>query len=69
MVYELAATFLQDLTWSRFGTFAALFVAVWTSWVGFTLYANRFDTDDVVFRTAKLAATLSVAGCAASASA
>lgn len=69
VVYELAATFLGDLTWSGFLTFAALFVAIWMSWVGFTLYANRFDTDDVVFRIAKLAATLSIAGCAAAASA
>lgn len=69
VVFELAATFLRDLTWPGFLTFAALFVAIWVSWVGFTLYANRFDTDDVVFRIAKLAATLSIAGCAASASA
>jgi low temperature requirement protein LtrA len=69
VVYELAATFLTDLTWPGFGRFAALFVAIWMSWVGYTLYANRFDTDDVVFRIAKLAATLSIAGCAAAASA
>ncbi len=69
VVYELAATFLADLTWGGFGVFVALFVAIWMSWVGFTLYANRFDTDDVLFRIAKLAATLSIAGCAASASA
>ncbi len=69
VVYELASTFLGDLTWSGFLTFAALFVAIWMSWVGFTLYANRFDTDDVAFRIAKLAATLCIAGCAAAASA
>jgi low temperature requirement protein LtrA len=69
VVYELASTFLGDLTWSGLLTFAALFVAIWMSWVGFTLYANRFDTDDVVFRIAKLAATLCIAGCAAAASA
>ena len=40
-------------------------IALWFSWVGFTLYANRFDTDDLVFRLAKLGATLAVAGCAA----
>jgi hypothetical protein len=45
-----------------------LFLAMWFSWVGFTLYANRFDTDDIVFRIAKLAATGTIAGCAASAS-
>ncbi len=69
VVFELAASFLKDLTWSGPGTLAALFVALWLSWVGFTLYANRFDTDDVVYRIAKLAATMAIAGCAASASA
>ena len=68
VVIELADTFYSDLTWSGTATFAALFVALWFSWVGFTLYANRFDTDDVVFRLAKLTATLAVAGCAAAAS-
>ncbi|MEU8639472.1 low temperature requirement protein A [Amycolatopsis sp. NPDC048633] len=67
VVNELAVAFLKHLTWSGLGTFVALFVAIWMSWVGFTLYANRFDTDDVLFRIGKLAATLSIAGCAASA--
>jgi low temperature requirement protein LtrA len=68
VVLELATTFLHDLSWHGLGTFVTLYVALWFSWVGFTLYANRFDTDDVVFRVAKLAATLAIAGCAASAS-
>ena len=68
VVIELADSFYTDLTWRGTATFAALFVALWLSWVGFTLYANRFDTDDVVFRVAKLTATLGVAGCAAAAS-
>lgn len=68
VVMELAKSFLHDLSWHGLVVFAGLFVAIWVSWVGFTLYANRFDTDDVVFRIAKLAATLGVAGCAASAS-
>ncbi|MEP6559960.1 MAG: low temperature requirement protein A [Nakamurella sp.] len=69
VVLELAATFLQDLTWHGLGVFAGMFTAIWFSWVGFTLYANRFDTDDVVFRIGKLLATLAIAGCAASAAA
>ena len=68
VVIELADTFYADLTWRGAATFAAVFVALWLSWVGFALYANRFDTDDVVFRLAKLAATLGIAGCAAAAS-
>jgi low temperature requirement protein LtrA len=68
VVLELANAFYQDLSWRGFVVFVALYVAMWFSWVGFTLYANRFDTDDVVYRIAKLAATASIAGCAASAS-
>ena len=69
VVLELADAFYGDLSWRGFAVFVALYVAMWFSWVGFTLYANRFDTDDVVFRIAKLAATATIAGCAASASA
>jgi low temperature requirement protein LtrA len=68
VVLELANAFYKDLSWRGFLVFVALYVAMWFSWVGFTLYANRFDTDDVVYRLAKLAATASIAGCAASAS-
>ena len=46
--------------------FAGLFSSVWWAWAGFTFYANRFDTDDLVYRLAKLAAMLAVAGLAAS---
>jgi hypothetical protein len=57
VVLELANAFYADLSWRGFAVFVALYVALWFFWVGFTLYANRFDTDDVVFRLAKLAAT------------
>ncbi len=68
VVIELAKVFYEDLTWHGLLVLTGVFVAIWFSWVGFTLYANRFDTDDVVFRIAKLAATASIVGCAASAS-
>jgi low temperature requirement protein LtrA len=68
VVIELADSFYTDLSWRGAAVFTGLFVALWLSWVGFTLYANRFDTDDVVFRLAKLTATLGIAGCAAAAS-
>lgn len=67
VVAELATAFVSDPTWHGAVVFAGLFTAIWFSWLGFTLYANRFDTDDVVFRVIKLAATLGIAGCAASA--
>jgi len=67
VVAELATSLLHDATWAGLGQFAGLFIAIWFSWVGFTLYANRFDTDDVILRVVKLLATLAIAGCAASA--
>src|SRR3954464_3390834 len=47
--------------------FAALFTLVWWSWVSSTLYANRFDHDDVVHRLYKLGSMAAVIGLAASA--
>jgi low temperature requirement protein LtrA len=67
VVAELAAAFLTDLTWSGAAAFAGLFTAMWLAWVSTTLYANRFDTDDVVFRLAQLVGTAAIAGCAAAA--
>ena len=37
---------------------AALFVPVWWAWIGFTLYADRFDSDDAVFRLLMLGGML-----------
>ena len=67
VIAELASDLLHHLDWAGVGQFAAFFTVIWFSWLGFTLYTNRFDTNDVVFRVAKLAATAAIAGCAASA--
>ena len=58
VVMQLVSAFTENLTWSGLLVLLGLFVVIWLSWMGFTLYANRFDTDDVVFRVAKLSATL-----------
>ena len=68
VILELAQSLYVDMSWRGLLVMGGLFTAIWVSWMGFTLYANRFDTDDVVFRLAKLAATAGIAGCAASAS-
>ncbi len=44
-----------------FARFVSLFVIVVWAWVLYTLYTNRFDTDDLVFRLAKSGAMLAVA--------
>ena len=66
VVAELASGLRNDLTPHGVMVFAGLFTSVWWAWAGFTFYANRFDTDDLVYRLAKLAAMLAVAGLAAS---
>ena len=68
VVAELAIALREDVTWHGFLVFAGLFTTVWWSWVSSTLYANRFDHDDVVYRLYKLGSMAAVVGLAASAS-
>jgi low temperature requirement protein LtrA len=63
-VVELATGLSNDPTGAGFARFACLFVAVSWAWTGFTVYANRFDTDDLIYRLAKAAAALAVAAMA-----
>ena len=67
VVAELALELTADLTLSATAEFAGLFALVWWSWVSSTLYANRFDHDDVVYRLYKLGGMAAVIGLAASA--
>ena len=64
---QLATTLAGDLSGHGLAVFAGLLTVTWWSWVTTTLYANRFDTNDVVYRVAKLAAAAAVIGMAASA--
>lgn len=63
-VAELGALLHDDPTLTGALRCAGLFVPVWWAWICFTVYADRFDTDDVVFRVAMLAAMLGVAALA-----
>jgi low temperature requirement protein LtrA len=67
VVAELAISLREDLTLPGGLRFAGLFTLVWWSWVSSTLYANRFDHDDVLYRLYKLAGMAAVIGMAASA--
>jgi low temperature requirement protein LtrA len=67
VVAELAGALAGDLTLAGLAKFGALFAVSWWGWAGYTIYANRFDTDDVVYRLGKCLAMLAVAGMAASA--
>src|SRR3712207_840430 len=68
VVAELAGGLAEDVSTPGVLTFAGLFATVWWAWVSSTLYANRFDHDDVVYRLFKLGSMAAVVGLAASAS-
>src|SRR5215210_5474055 len=63
-IAQLAHELVEDHSLLGFAIFAALFVPVFVAWQGFSFYADRFDTDDVVFRVAMLVAMLAVAALA-----
>ncbi|MBA2359078.1 MAG: low temperature requirement protein A, partial [Actinobacteria bacterium] len=60
-VAQLAGTLSADPTLGGFLEFAGLFAPIWWAWVGFTFYADRFDTDDVVHRLLVLAGMFGMA--------
>ena len=62
---ELLAT---DETWTGGLRFASVLAIGWWAWASTTLYANRFDTDDAVFRLITLVGMGGVLVMAASAS-
>jgi low temperature requirement protein LtrA len=67
VVAELAIELRDDVTVAGALRFAGLFATVWWAWVSSTLYANRFDHDDVLYRLYKLGSMAAVVGLAASA--
>ena len=60
-VGQLANSLSAEPTTLRFFEFVGLFVPVWWAWSGFTFYANRFDTDDLLYRLLTLAGMFAVA--------
>jgi low temperature requirement protein LtrA len=60
-VGQLANALAAHPTPARFAAFVGLFVPVWWAWMGFTFYANRFDTDDLPYRLLTLVAMFGVA--------
>jgi low temperature requirement protein LtrA len=63
-IAEVALTLGDDPTAAGFGRYLALFVPIGWAWAGFTFYATRFDTDDLVYRLLTLLAMFGVAGLA-----
>lgn len=63
-VSQLAHNLNEDVSPTGFLGFVILFVPVWWSWIGTTLYANRFDTDDIVHRLLTAMQILAIAALA-----
>ena len=56
LVFVVAISQLTHLLIDHPGLYAlglvlALFVPIWVGWQGYTVYADRFDTDDLIFRS------------------
>lgn len=64
-VARCADVLAKDATWHGALAFAAVLTIGWWAWASTTLYANRFDTDDAVFRLLTLTAMAGVMAMAA----
>jgi low temperature requirement protein LtrA len=63
-IAQLAHELDLDHSLRGFGIFAALYLPVFLAWQGFSFYADRFDTDDVIFRLVMFTAMLAIAALA-----
>jgi low temperature requirement protein LtrA len=59
-IAEVVRTIEDDRTLGGFLGTAGLFVSIWWAWLGYTVYADRFDTDDLLHRVLVLAGMLAV---------
>ena len=65
-VAALGHRLLVNHTWSGAAAFVGLFIPLWWSWVSFTFYADRYDTDDLGQRLLAVAQMVAIALMAAS---
>src|SRR5919204_3229060 len=63
-IAELGTSFAQHVSARGFLVYLGLFVPIVWAWAGFTFYATRFDTDDVVYRLLTLLGMFGVAALA-----
>ncbi|HVR79863.1 MAG TPA: low temperature requirement protein A [Acidimicrobiia bacterium] len=50
----------DDISWSGLASFGGYFALLWWLWVSHTFYADRYDTDDLVYRLLAMAQMLAV---------
>jgi low temperature requirement protein LtrA len=63
-VGQLGSGLARDPSAVVFARFLGLFVVIAWIWVLYTMYTNRFDTDDLIFRLSKSGAMLTIAAIA-----
>jgi len=63
-VSRVAMILAQNSDWHGFSKYAALFVPLWWCWVGYTFYADRFESDEASYRILMFAGMLAVAALA-----
>lgn len=49
-VAVVAGRLLDDVSWTGVGSFFGYFALLWWLWASHTYYADRYDTDDLVYR-------------------
>ncbi len=60
-ITQLGLSLAADVSLRGYARFGLLFAPVWWAWVGYTNYADRFDSDDVAFRLVMLGAMFGIA--------
>jgi low temperature requirement protein LtrA len=63
-ITELSHVLVADHSLAGFLRFTGLFIPVWVAWQGYSFYADRFDTDDLVQRIVFFWAMLAVSALA-----
>lgn len=63
-VSKVAAILVKDPSLDGFIKYLVLFIPVWWSWVGFTFYADRFESDEPEYRILTFTGMLAVAALA-----
>ena len=60
-VAQVAQILVKNTDAVGFMKFAVLFVPIWWSWVGFTFYADRFESNEITYRVLTFAGMFAVA--------
>ncbi len=66
VVAVLAGRLLHDSSWLGWLSYAAYFALVWWLWASHTFYADRYDTDDLIYRLVAAMQMVAIAFLAAS---